>query len=346
MAALNSLFSAIHDYLLIYLPEERKRSENTIRAYRKSIELLLDFVKETTGLPLQEISFETIDRTMLFSFLQYLEESRNCSVSTRNHRLHCIRSFYKYAAQEDIAVVTHLEEIQKVKPAKVAKTIVQHMSENAVNAILRQPDVNTIIGKRDAFIMLFLFKTGARVQELVDIRLCDIKVGTASSVTLHGKGAKTRIVPLRDTEVQHLRSYLLLFHPDTDFHSQDYLFYTVRNQQRKRMTEDNVRSMVRKYGKQAREVCNEVPENVHPHLFRHSLAMLLYQNGMDLTLISQWLGHSNLETTLVYAHADTELKRRAIEKAVPEDSLLKEHLDSNRYKVSDEEMLKHLVGLH
>ncbi len=346
MAALNPLFLAIHDYLLVYLPEERKSSPNTIRAYRKSIELLLDFVKEATGLPLQKISFETIDRNMLSQFLQYLENDRSCSVSTRNQRLNCIRSFYKYAAQEDIALVTHLEEIKKIRPAKVAKTIVDHMSENAVNAILQQPDTNTLLGKRDAFMMLFLYKTGARVQELVDIRLCDLKVGATSSVTLHGKGAKARIVPLRDIEVQHLKEYIALFHPDTDLYSQDYLFYTIRNQQQKRMTEDNVRSMVRKYGKQAREFCSEVPENVHPHLFRHSLAMLLYQNGMDLTLISQWLGHSNLETTLIYAHADTELKRRAMEKAIPENSPLKKHLNPKRYKVSDEEMLKRLVGLH
>lgn len=346
MAALNSLFLAIHDYLLVYLPEERKSSPNTIRAYRKSIELLLDFVKETTGLPLQKISFETIDRNMLSQFLQYLENDRRCSVSTRNQRLNCIRSFYKYATQEDIALVTHLEEIKKIRPAKVAKTIVDHMSENAVNAILQQPDTSTLLGKRDAFMMLFLYKTGARVQELVDVRLCDLKVGSTASVTLHGKGAKARIVPLRDTEVQHLMEYMVLFHPYADSYSQNHLFYTIRNQQQKRMTEDNVRSIVRKYGKLARKFCNEVPENVHPHLFRHSLAMLLYQNGMDLTLVSQWLGHSNLETTLIYAHADTELKRRAMEKATPEDSPLKKHLNSKRYKVSDEEMLKCLVGLH
>ena len=114
---------------------------------------------------------------------------------------------------------------------------------------------------------------------------------------------------------------------------------------KKRMTEDNVRQLVRKYGKQAREICKEVPENVHPHLFRHSWAMILYQNGVDLTLISQWLGHSNLETTLIYAHADTELKRKALEQAVPDDSPLKEHLNATRYKVSDEELLKRLCGL-
>ena len=111
------------------------------------------------------------------------------------------------------------------------------------------------------------------------------------------------------------------------------------------MTEDNVRSLVRKYGISARKSCPEVPENVHPHLFRHSLAMSLYQNGVDLSLISQWLGHSCVETTLIYAHADTEIKRQAIEKAIPDDSELKHFLNAERYTISDEELLKQLCGL-
>lgn len=143
----------------------------------------------------------------------------------------------------------------------------------------------------------------------------------------------------------YLKKYLALFHPEQNLFSEQYVFYVTRNQNRKRMTEDNVRKLIAKYGVQARKICKEVPENVHPHLFRHSWAMVLYQNGVDLTLISQWLGHSNLETTLIYAHADTELKRKALEKAVPVDSPLKEHLNAERYKVSDEELLKRLCGL-
>ena len=170
-------------------------------------------------------------------------------------------------------------------------------------------------------------------------------LGKYPKVTIHGKGAKTRSIPLRDDVVQHLKKYLALFHSEQNLFSEQYLFYVTRNQNRKRMTEDNVRKLIAKYGVQARKICKEVPENVHPHLFRHSWAMVLYQNGVDLTLISQWLGHSNLETTLIYAHADTELKRKALEKAVPVESPLKEHLNAERYKVSDEELLKRLCGL-
>lgn len=94
MEHMNSLFSLIHDFLLIALPKERKCSKNTIRAYKKSLELLLDFVKEKTGKPFVNLTFEDIDRNILTAFLDHLESERNCSVSTRNQRLHCIRSFY------------------------------------------------------------------------------------------------------------------------------------------------------------------------------------------------------------------------------------------------------------
>ena len=345
MGTLSPLFTLVRSFFLVFLPEEQKCSPNTIRSYRKSLELLFDFVKERNSVALNEITFEMMDRNTVSEFLSYLENERNCSISTRNHRLHCIRAFFKYAAQEDITVIAHLEEIQKVKRAKQPETIVEHMSEDAVQAILKQPDTYTEKGKRDAFLLLFLYKTGARVQELVDIRLCDIQLGKYPKVTIHGKGAKTRSIPLRDDVVQHLKKYLALFHSEQNLFSDQYLFYVTRNQNRKRMTEDNVRKLIAKYGVQARKICKEVPENVHPHLFRHSWAMVLYQNGVDLTLISQWLGHSNLETTLIYAHADTELKRKALEKAVPVDSPLKEHLNAERYKVSDEELLKRLCGL-
>ena len=109
------------------------------------------------------------------------------------------------------------------------------------------------------------------------------------------------------------------------------------------MSDDNVRKFLRRYGASARRNCPEVPENVHPHLWRHSRAMHLYQHGMALSLISQWLGHSNLETTLVYAYADTEQKRRAIEKSMGRDVIAGVNLP--KYSVSDEEVLKKLYGL-
>lgn len=345
MEKMNSLFSLIRDFLVNYLPNERKCSPHTIRAYRKAIELLLDFVKKRNKVPLAKVSFAMIDRNSVSEFLNHLENERSCGATTRNHRLHCIRAFYTYAAECDITVIPYLDEISKVDTALVSEKLVEHMSEAAVEAVINAPDTSTLKGLRDMFLMLLLFKTGARIGELLSVKLRDIKFGASPSITLYGKGSKARIVPLRNNTMEHLRSYISIFHPDESVISEQFLFYVVRNQAKKRMTEDNARDLIHKYGIIARASCSEVPENVHPHLFRHSCAMSLYRSGVHLTLVSQWLGHSNLETTLIYAHADTEIKRKAIENAIPQDSQLGVHTNAKRYKINDEDVLKQLCGL-
>lgn len=345
MAGLNQFYKYLHDFLVVYLPTEKKSSVHTIRSYKKSLELFIDFIKEKKSISLSEVTFQLIDKKLVVDFLIYLEEIRNCNPSTRNQRLNCIRAFYKYCAAEDIALVSYYEEINKIPMVKQEDNLTQYMSQKAIETILRQPDASTLKGKRDAFLMLFLYKTGARVQELVDIQIKDIKFDSQSSVLLHGKGKKVRSIPIRDSLLTHLKKYFSYFHKDENLYSSQYLFYTIRNGTKKRMTEDNVRQIVKKYGTKAREQCKEVPQNVHPHLFRHSCAMSLYQNGVDLTLISQWLGHSNFETTLIYAKADTEMKRKALERSIPKDSPLKEILDYSRYTVDDDELLKRLCGI-
>jgi site-specific recombinase XerD len=346
MEKLNSLFTMVRKYMTHYLPMERKYSPHTVRAYQKSLDLLFDYVKVQKNVPLFKVTFEMIDRDMLSAFLDFLENERGCSPTTRNHRLHSIRSFFAYAAENNINAIASYEEILKVGSAKVSEKLVEHMSEEAIKAVINQADTSKSKGLRDMFLMLFLYKTGARIQEVLNIRLQDIKFGKHPSVTLCGKpNNKVRIVPLRDNTAEHLKEYIKTFHPNEGIYSTQYLFFTVRSGEKKRMTEDNARDFIRKYGISARHVCVEVPENVHPHLFRHSFAMSLYRSGVHLTLISEWLGHANLETTLIYAHADTEIKRNAIEKAIPDDTPLKEHTDSTRYKVDDDELLKRLCGL-
>lgn len=340
---LNSLFELIQKYFVTYLPNVKKYSPNTIRAYKKSLSMFLDYAQQKEGNKLRNLTFENLDSEMLTAFLNYLEYEQGCSLSTRNHRLHCIRTFFSFAANEDINKVVYWEDIKSVKNVKERKTIVEYMSETAIETIISQPDSSTRKGLRDMFLLLFLYHTAARVQELVDIQLQDINISKTSTVVFHGKGRKDRIVPIRDNVVEHLKKYLLLFHINSK--PTDYLFYSVRNGHHKRMTEDNVRKITSRYGKSARNERPEIPKNVHPHLFRHSRAMHLYQHGVDLTLISQWLGHSQLETTLIYAHADTEMKRKAIEASVPEESPLKALLDSERMTIDDDQLLKELCGL-
>jgi len=178
---------------------------------------------------------------------------------------------------------------------------------------------------------------------MLDLKVCDIKVGKVPVATLLGKGSKVRSVPLMPETMAHYQNYMNLFHSDEKRFSTEPLFYVERYGMRNPMSDDNVRKFLRKYGAVARRNCPDVPTNIHPHLWRHSRAMHLYQHGMDLTLISQWLGHSNLETTLIYAHADTEQKRKAIEKSMGRK--VTGGIDIPRYSVTDEDTIKRLYGL-
>lgn len=194
--------------------------------------------------------------------------------------------------------------------------------------------------------MILLYDTGARIQELLDLKVCDIRLGMTSTAKLTGKGTKVRLVPMMPKTVLHLNNYFAVFHPDEDPYSQKPLFYVARNGTQQKMSDDNVRKLLRTYAEAARIRCPEVPENLHPHLFCHSRAMHLYQHGMDLTLISQWLGHANLETTLIYAHADTEMKRKAIEKATSGKCDISTRITAlPALDVNDDEVLKRLYGL-
>ena len=339
------LFRLIHDFLVVYLPSQRNSSLHTIRAYRTSLEMLLDFIKQQNKIPLCKVSFRMLNEKSIASFLDSLETERGCGISTRNHRLKCVRSFLKYAAMIEPTAVVHRAELFKVPVKKDANpTIVEYMSEAAVKTLLAEPDATTKLGLRDRFFMILAYDTAARVQELADLRLRDIRLGKTPTIVLTGKGSKTRTVPLMHPTVLHLNNYLDAFHYGESLLSARPLFYSIRGGVPGPLSCDGIRKWMKRYGVTAREKCDEIPENVHPHLFRHSRAMHLYQNGMDLTLVSQWLGHASLEATLIYAHADTEQKRAAIEKATPKSNTLQEG-PSSRFDVNNEEVLKRLYGL-
>jgi site-specific recombinase XerD len=339
------LFKLIHDFLVIYLPSQRNSSPNTIRAYRTSIDMLLDFVKQQQNIPLFKVAFRMLNERTVTAFLDYLESKRGCGIRTRNHRLQCIRAFLKYAAMIEPTAVIHQNELLKV-PVKKGSTpaVVEYMSEAAVKTLLADPDTNTKLGLRNRFFMILAYDTAARVQELADLRLRDIRLGRTPTIVLTGKGTKMRTVPLMRPTVLHLTNYLDAFHCGESLLSDKPLFYTTRHGRPQPLSTDGIRKRMKEYGDEARKKCGEIPANVHPHLLRHSRAMHLYQNGMDLTLVSQWLGHAQLETTLIYAHADTEQKRKAIEKATSKGNVL-QNKPSSRFDVNDEEVLKKLYGL-
>ncbi len=342
----NDLFPLIHSFLTDYLPVKRNCSPNTIKAYRTAIDQLIDFAKEKTGYPLLRIDLQTLDIELISAYLDQLENQKHCSVKTRNYRLQCLRAFYGYIAMTDNALAVYQVNICKIPIKETAKNVApEYLSEDAIKALLAQPNISTDKGIRNQFFMVLMYDTAGRIQEIIDTKLSDFRLDGTPQLKLHGKGDKYRSVPLTPETVQHLMRYKNTVYPDEPFHSDEPLFFTVRNGRKCKLSDDMVRVFMSQYAKQAQSICTSMPEKIHPHLLRHSRAMHLYQHGMDLTLLSQWLGHSSISTTLIYAYADTEMKRKAIEAATDRETFPTVSGKTSPYDVNDEDILKRLYGL-
>lgn len=342
----DALYATIRDYLRVYLAKLRNVSGHTVRSYADSLTEFVEYVSRERHIPMCSVVFADFTKVFVCGFLDHLENERRCSVATRNLRLNAIRGFLSYAASCDVSVIANRNEVATIPFKKPKQSgIVQHMTTKAVSAIFAAVNRKSQRGTRDLCLLAMLYDTGARVQELLNVRLVDVDLGKSPAVMLRGKGRKTRVVPVSARMAALLREYVSHAHCGKTRDSKDSLFFTVRNGRPSRMTEDNVRHLARHYGMVARESCKEVPKNVHPHLFRHSRAMHLYEHGMDLVLVSQWLGHAQFKTTLIYARADPEMKRKAIERATAQDTRLRDLIKPKRMKVDDDDLLKRLYGL-
>jgi site-specific recombinase XerD len=292
---------------------------------------------------LTDVTFETLNSRMISDYLNWLEKVCHCSISTRNQRLAGIRSFFKYAGRMDLAVTVFQKDLEKVPFKRRDSKTVDFMTEEALKTVLAQPDTSTKMGIRDLFFMILMYDTGARNREILDLRVKDFDADSKTPcVHLTGKGNKKRIVPVMAKTVEHFRHYVSLYHPEDG--SERYLFYTVRNGILQPMSDDNVSRFMKKYGRAAKGICPEVPDNLHPHLFRHSRSIHLYRAGMPLALLSEWLGHAQLETTMIYAYADTEMKRDAIQKATGSSNPLMGNDQIPVWK-GDDQIIRKLYGL-
>jgi site-specific recombinase XerD len=306
---------------------------------------LLSYICDSKGVGLGKLSFEYLSRETVESYLEHLEKDRHCSVSTRNHRLACIRSFVKYAGARDAGVQACAIDLCAIPQKKVAKTtVIKFFSESALKTILEQPDVKNKKGLRNLFFMILMYDTGARNQEMLDIKLSDIHFERESPyIVITGKGGKTRLVPVMPKTIDHFRKYVDVFHPEISFGN--HLFYTERKGTRFAMSPDCSEKFVRKYGIAAHSVNLEAPESLHCHMFRHSRSMHLYRSGMPMVLLAEWLGHTQISSTLIYANADTEMKKEAIAKAT---SILNPLLSGETAYLEwqdDEALIRQLYGL-
>lgn len=337
-----AFFKTIHDFLDVHLVSRKGCSKDTQRAYRISLNLLLQYFKEKLGLKFSEIGFAQMTYTNICGFIDWLLDNRRCSASTANLRLTAIRSFAKFASGRDPAKIHMQLELRNVPKPKAASKVVDFLSESALEALLAQPDISKTNGRRDRCYMTLLYDTATRCQELLNLRLCDINFhGKKCEIYVIGKGSKPRWISVSEKATEHLKSYINEAHAEKDQKtSEDYLFVTTIHGVEHQLSSAAIRKAMKKYGEAARIACSEVPRRVHPHQLRHTRAMHLYRAGIPLILVSEYLGHANIDTTKVYAWADTEMKRIAIERITP-----KGNMEDIPIWQDDEAVIKKLYGL-
>ena len=335
-------FRTIRSFFEIYLVKNKSYSPNTVKSYKDALNLYLDFLEDVKNISIAKVDWQYFSRQFIQEFLIWIEEVRHCSKQTQRQRLAAIRSFIRYGGILDVCTMSIQSDVEKIKFRKPPQKLVHWLTKEELAVLLSQPDGSKKTGLRDMVFLTVMYDTAARCHELIDLKVHDLCLTQKSPcIYLTGKGDKTRVVPLLPKTTLHLQNYLEKFHPADRRKQTDYVFYTYNGPQ-KRMSEDTVAAFLKKYGASARHNCPSMPERVHPHMLRHTRAMHLYQDGVPLTLISELLGHSQVETTKIYAYADTEMKRRAIQKA---NSTIPDSVPEPIWKTYDMEKIRKLAGL-
>ncbi|MCL6445471.1 MAG: site-specific integrase [Alicyclobacillus sp.] len=301
------------EYLSKYLPGSVGASPNTICSYRDTFSLLLRFCFEEKSIPAEKVTLDTLQRNLIDEFLAWLEINRGCSVSTRNQRLAGIHAFFRYVQLEDPARLFLCQQILAIPMKRSERKTFHHLSLEAIKAILEQPDTNRREERRDLVLLSLMYDAGARVQEIADLTVTDVRLETPPTVKLTGKGNKSRLVPLMTPTANLLSQYMAERGLKSHACRPHPLFY---NRSRDKLTRAGIAYILKKYVEQARSRYPELlPKVVSPHSLRHSKAMHLLQSGVNLVYIRDLLGHVSVKTTEVYARADSMMKRNALESA-------------------------------
>lgn len=317
----NSFLYFLSKYLNTHLPLTVGASSNTIKAYSDTFKLFFLFAKEKYNLNPKKIEFETIDKKFVIEFSTWISKTRKSSESTKNLRLSNIKGFFSYIQTEVPSLVLHAQTIIQIPKKKTERKVVEYISTDGIKLILEQPDNNSLLEKKHLIILSFMYATGARVQEVIDVTINDFRYNNIDSVKLKGKGNKARLVPLENQMIAMLKKYIeyeknsrVFFNPD------DLLFLNKSGMQ---FTRQGIGYIVKKYSSMARNINSKlIPSNVHPHTFRHSRAMALLEAGIELIYIRDFLGHYSVTTTEIYARVSNESTRQALLKISPPENTI------------------------
>jgi site-specific recombinase XerD len=297
----------LHAFFHEWLGQQRNLSRHTVMSYRDTWRLFLRFTSERHRKPIVDLSLSDLNAHVVLSFLQHVEEKRQVSIGTRNCRLAALRAFFAFVAHREPTAMAQCAEIARIPTKKTHRPAMCYLEAEEVAEILKQPDRSKLEGQRDHVLLAFLYNTGARIQEALDVHLSNLRFESPAQVRLLGKGRKERICPLWPETVALLKA-LLKRQPRAD-HEPVFV-----NCYGRPLGAAGVRFKLRNYVQAAAKAMPSLAKkNISPHKFRHAAGVMLVAAGVDVTVIRSWLGHVRLDTTNLYARANLDTKRKALE---------------------------------
>jgi len=309
----NNFATYLSTYFLKYMPKRTGYSSNTIKSYRDTFMIFFKYCKNELKIKPEKIDFTTINRNMIEDFLSWMECKKKYSVSTRNQRLAALHSFFRYIQLELPEYMELCNLILAIRFKKAPTAEINYLSIEGIKTLLSVPDKSLKSGRRDLSVLALMYDTGARVQEIADLQVSDIRLTTPTTIRLTGKGNKTRIIPLMPQIMSIIKKYMLDYGLLNETKKSMPLFF---NKMRKKITRIGLSYILNKYVEKAMIDNKDLfPKKMSPHVLRHSKAMHLLQSGVNLIYIRDFLGHSSVTTTEIYARSNPEIKRKAIEEA-------------------------------
>jgi integrase/recombinase XerD len=307
MKEANQLLQYVQRFFQEYLRVHRGMSPNTVFAYRDTIKLFMRFLTTHTGREPARISLDHLQPDAVLAFLGDIETKGNC-VTTRNLRLSALRTFFGYLVTQDTLRVGQYQRVIAIPLKQASQPLMGYLEVEEVKAILQSIDQRTETGRRDYILINLLYNTGARVQEICDLRREDVSK-SPPSVVITGKGRKTRQVPLWPETATILREYM------NDGDPQERVFQNSRGMP---LTRFGIHHIIGTRIRAAATACPSLAKKkVTPHTFRHTTAMHLLQSGVELTVIKSWLGHVQISTTHAYIEIDLKMKQKALAQCTP-----------------------------
>ncbi len=290
-----------------YLPSIKGVSINTIKSYKDTFLLLLKYLHKEQKLNINKMEFSNITKNVIEEFLLFLEEKRKNSISTRNQRLAAIHSFFKYIQIRELSYFDLCNSIISIPKKKAPLNSLSYFSIEEIKILINTPNTKTKSGFRDYVILLFMYESACRAQELVDLTVNQISFSESPYVILHGKGNKDRLVPITINLSNILKKYLTSFKIDN---KDSYVF---ENNQKNKFTTKGIEYILKKYISLAKKKRNELfKQKYSNHSMRHTRAMHLLESGVNLIYIRDILGHNSVVTTEIYAKVNPKIKKEQI----------------------------------